>query len=361
MQIWRAIPSFYCLSSQWSEDWIWVCSRLVSCWFRVLIGHRVSIISMVEWHKSCWNHVPYIVRVQKYIRFMLLINKTVMLIVTGNALGFFTGSGNVIPFSVDLSDFCRSFRVESNTTIKIFIGHDVLLINEVHTVMERNSLFEILATIWYKIIFWTQKRMNCKLCGIIRTDLGFFVAANRFLQREKLFNFDKGENWILIVRRYWWETSLLVGYFVAGRKELLLLGTIFTEWFFRVASCCFYMVLTNSDLLYMDNLSFSGRSYNGFHICEVFIFFGDLVQVLKLFCFSSHLFRLISPDNLWLYQGTLFLLSKFLRHVVCAVNLRKHFSRAVCHHKRELVPLELFSQTSTFILIANFWMYIVRF
>ena len=47
---------------------------------------------------------------------MLLINKTVIPIVTGNALGFFTGSGNVIAFSVDLSDFCRSFRVESNTT-----------------------------------------------------------------------------------------------------------------------------------------------------------------------------------------------------------------------------------------------------
>ena len=78
---------------------------------------------------------------------MLLINKTVMPIVTGNALGFFTGSGIVIPFSVDLSDSCRSFGVESKTTIKIFKGYDVLLINEVHNVIKRNSLFEILATI----------------------------------------------------------------------------------------------------------------------------------------------------------------------------------------------------------------------
>ena len=224
-----------------------------------------------------------------------------MLIVTGNAIGFFIGSGNVIPFSVDLSDFCRSFRVESNTTIEIFIGHDVLLINEVHTVIKRNSLFEILAIIWYKIISWTQNRMNCKLCGIMRTDLGSIVAAHRFLQREKLFNFDKVENWILIVSRYWWETSPVPGYFVAGRKELLLLGTIFTGRFFRVASCCFYMILADSDLLYMDNLSFSGRSYNGFHIWEVFPFFEDLVQVLTLFCFSSHLFRVISPDKLSLY------------------------------------------------------------
>ena len=56
-----------------------------------------------------------------------------MPIVTGNALGFFTGYGNVIPFSVDLSNFCRGFMVESKTTIKIFIGHDVLLINEVQS------------------------------------------------------------------------------------------------------------------------------------------------------------------------------------------------------------------------------------
>ena len=78
---------------------------------------------------------------------MLLINKTVMPIVPGNALGFFTGSGNVIPFSVGLSDFRRRFSVESKTTIKIFLGYDVLLINEVHMFIERNSLFEILATI----------------------------------------------------------------------------------------------------------------------------------------------------------------------------------------------------------------------
>ena len=38
-------------------------------------------------------------------------------------------------------------------SIKIFIGYDVLLINGVHNVIERNSLFEILATIRYNIIF----------------------------------------------------------------------------------------------------------------------------------------------------------------------------------------------------------------
>ena len=77
---------------------------------------------------------------------MLLINTTVMPIVTGNALGFFRRSGNGIPFSVDLSDFCRSLRVESNTTIKFFIGYNVLLINEVHNVIEGENFLK----------FWPQ-------------------------------------------------------------------------------------------------------------------------------------------------------------------------------------------------------------
>ena len=113
-----------------------------------------------------------------------------MLIVTGNALRVFTGSGKVIPFSVDLSKFGRGFREESNTTIKIYIGHDDLLINELHNVIKRHSRFEILATNSYKFIFWTQKRMNCKLFRIIRRDFGFIVAAHRFLRKEKLFKSD---------------------------------------------------------------------------------------------------------------------------------------------------------------------------
>ena len=123
---------------------------------------------------------------------MLLINRTDMLIVAGNALGFFTGSGNVIPFSVDLSDFCRSFRQESNTTIKIYIGYDVLLVNKVHNVSKRNRLFDIQTTISYNIFFRTQNRMNCKLCRIIGRESGFIVVVHRFLRTEKLFNFFEG-------------------------------------------------------------------------------------------------------------------------------------------------------------------------
>ena len=151
--------------SQWREHWIWVYSRSLSCWLKVLIEHRVCIICEVEWPKSCWNNVPYIVRVQKGIRAMLFVNRTGRLIVAGNVLGFFMGSGNVIPFSVDLSDFCRSFREERNITIKMYITHHVLLINEVYEVIKRNSLFDIWTTVWYKIIFRTQIEWTASFVG----------------------------------------------------------------------------------------------------------------------------------------------------------------------------------------------------
>ena len=121
---------------------------------------------------------------------MLLINRTSMLIVAGNALGFFIRYVNVIPFSVDLSDFCSSFRGERDTAIRINISHHVVLGNEVYNVIKRNSLLDIRTTISSKI-FRTQKRMNCKLCRIIRREYGFIVVVHRFLQRDKVFHFDK--------------------------------------------------------------------------------------------------------------------------------------------------------------------------
>ena len=123
---------------------------------------------------------------------MLLINRTDMSIVAVKALGFFTGSGNVIPFSIDLCDFCRNFRQESKSTIKTYLGYDVLLVNEVHNVIKRYRLFDIRTTISYEIIFRTQNRMNCKFCRIIWRESGYIVVVHRFLQMEKLFNFHKG-------------------------------------------------------------------------------------------------------------------------------------------------------------------------
>ena len=167
-------------------------------------------------------------RVQKDIRALLLIKRSVMLFVAGNALGLFTGP-NVIPFSIDLSDFGRNFRIESSSTIKINIADDVLLINEVHNVLEGNNLSEILTRIWYKILFRTQNRMNCKLCRIKRWDMVFVVVAHHFLQREKSFTFDKVEHWIRIFSRHWWETSPVVGYGGSWKKRVAVVGNFFLK------------------------------------------------------------------------------------------------------------------------------------
>ena len=157
MQTWRAILSFFVHRSQWRKHRLWVCSRLLSCWLRVLIEHRVCTISVVEWYKGCWNHAHYFERVQKDIRAILLINKTGMLINAGIALGFFTGSGDIIPFSVDLSDFCRSFMEERISTIKIYISHHVLLVNEVYKVIKKTVFLTFGAQ------FDTRSSSGCKL------------------------------------------------------------------------------------------------------------------------------------------------------------------------------------------------------
>ena len=80
-------------------------------------------------------------RFHRDVTAMLLIKITVLLIVVRNALGFVTGCGNVILFSFDLSVFCGSFRVESKTTIKIYISPDVLFMNEAYKVLEINRFF----------------------------------------------------------------------------------------------------------------------------------------------------------------------------------------------------------------------------
>ena len=195
--------------------------------------------------------------------------------------------------------------------------------------------------------------MLWELCIIIWRDLGFFVVAHRLLQREMLFNFDEVEHWIPIVSRHWWQFRQWLGTLVAGRSKVLLLRTTFKEWIFRVASCCFYMILTDSHLLYLDNLFLFWWKLQRFPYIGVFSFFRGLVEVSTLLFFSQS-FRVISPDNLSPYQGTLFLLSDFLRHAVCDVNPVNIVVRQSVTLKGELVPVELFSQTSASVVTASF-------
>ena len=62
----------------------------------------------------------------------------------------------------------------------------------------------------------------------------------------------KVEHWFLIVGKYGWETHQWLGTMVAGTSELLLRRTVSREWFFRVANCCFFTILKNSILPYLE-------------------------------------------------------------------------------------------------------------
>ena len=225
---------------------------LVSHCLKILIGHRIPIRSVVECHKSCQIHVPKNGRAQKNFRYMLFrgINRTVMFIAFWKIHGLFKGSGNVFPFSVDLFNINGSFVVKTETTTKLCIGHDIFLINEVHHVIWRNRHLEHMTTIWYKINFRAQNRFKCNLCRIIRKCLGFIIFVDRFMQKKgKIAQFRQGlstELWLsagIGEKIHQW-----LGTLVAEKGELLFFRTIFKEWFFRVASCCFYKILTNSDL-----------------------------------------------------------------------------------------------------------------
>ena len=136
-------------------------------------------------------------------------------------------SGSVFPFSLDLPDFCRNFCMGSNTIIKIYISHDVFLINEVHIGVRRNRLFEKLTTFWIKIGFLTQSRLNYMPCIIIGRFLGFVVVVDRFMQKEKLFISNKVKHWILFVSRYWWEISPVVVYVGDWKKRVVVAENYF--------------------------------------------------------------------------------------------------------------------------------------
>ena len=181
------------------------------------------------------------------------------------------------------------------------------------TMSSKESLFAILTTIWYKIIFWTQNRKNCKLCRIIGRDLGFIVVAHRFLQ--KLFKFEKVEHWILIAGRYWWETSPVDGYVGRWKKRVAVVEEDFWGLTFQSRKLLllynFYRFL---QALYGQPFLFWSKLQRYPYMRGV-SFIRDLVQVSTLL-FFSHLFRVISPDNLSPYKGTLFHLSDFHRHAV---------------------------------------------
>ena len=89
---------------------------------------------------------------------MLLITRTVVLIVTWDTHDVFPGRGVNCLFSIDMHDFCRNSRVPTYTTIEIYIGHDIILLNEAKHVFKTNGLTEIITTIRYFVDFRASKK-----------------------------------------------------------------------------------------------------------------------------------------------------------------------------------------------------------
>ena len=138
-------------------------------------------------------------------------------------------------------------------------------------------------------------------------------------------------SWAGIVK----EVHQWLGTMVARRSQLLLLRKNFKEWFFKVASCCFYRYLTNSYNFYIygQPLLF-WSTLQRFPYTGCVSFFRDPVQVLTLFCFS-----VISSE--WFFQTSCRLIRGlcstwviFADTLSGVVNPRENFSQTVCHHKR---------------------------
>ena len=158
--------------------------------------------------------------------------------------------------------------------------------------MKRNSLLKFLTTTWSNVNFHTQVKTNCKVCRIMRRVSVFFVVVHSFGQRGKANQFlTKVEHSVLIVGSIVGNFHQWLGSLVAVRSKLLLMRSLLKDWFSGVASGCFWMILTKSYRLYMDNLSIFGNRNNELHIWKVFFFFDIQFKFHQFLDFQTHSLR----------------------------------------------------------------------
>ena len=157
--------------------------------------------------------------------------------------------------------------------------------------MKRNSLLKFLTTTWSNVNFQTQVKTNCKVCRITRRVSVFFVVVHSFGQRGKANQFlTKVEHSVLIVGSIVGNFHQWLGSLVAVRSKLLLMRSFLKDWFFGVASGCFWMILTKSYRPYMDNLSIFGKKQRTPYMEG--LFFLDIHFKLHRFLdFRSHSLR----------------------------------------------------------------------
>ena len=158
--------------------------------------------------------------------------------------------------------------------------------------MKRNSLLKFLTTAWSNVNFQTQLKTNCKVCRIMRRVSVFFVVVHSFGQRGETNQF------LTKVVHFCWSWAVIVenfhqwlGSLVAVRNKLLLMRSFLKDWFFGLASGCFWMILTKPYRLYMDNLSIFGNRNNELHIWKVFFFLDIQFKFHHFLDFQNHSLR----------------------------------------------------------------------
>ena len=175
------------------------------------------------------------------------------------------------------------------------------------------------------------------------------------------FNFDEVEQWILIVSRYWRETSRLVGYVGSWKKRIAVVENDFQRMIFQsskllllhifnrfIPTLCGQSFLFWSKLQrcpYMGGVSVLGtcRKSQYYFVPQSFIQSNFSRQPVAL----SGDFVPLMPVSQTRCLAMLIPLNSFPSHSVTK--------------EGELVPLELFSQTSFFIHLTSFWINLFRF
>ena len=191
---------------------------------------------------------------------------------------------------------------------------------------------------------------HIKTVDPIRDSWSIYLDKECYFTRiyYRLWSWQRKETNLSSMTHFWWRHVLWAGIdeklhhwlgtLVDGKNELLLLRTIFKKWVFKEASCCFYMVFTDSYLLSMDNISFfvEATTISIYERCFLFWRLGSSFNFQHSFDFQSfgqsnfsrHPFAL-TGDFVRLFS----VVRVFLRHHVCDVNPHKKISPTARHHK----------------------------
>ena len=121
---------------------------------------------------------------------------------------------------------------------------------------------------------------------------------------------------------------------VAGRSKMLWVRKSFEGCSFRVAICCFYAFSTYLYLLYMHKFSFFWSELQRFPYMGGVTFFGDLVQVIILFCFSVFVSEYFLPTICRFIRELCPTYVIFSNTLSGDDNFLELISQTVCHHNR---------------------------